>query len=296
MMIMADIFLPPWRKKYLKEIETLDPIKDHLRIAQIAVLYEFPWDITRALEVALFRTFAVPSISKILSNSQQFEKHPQKRYDDTDLLLAEIVEHGYDSERGRKAIERLNFIHSHYPIAQEDYLYVLSTFVFEPGKWIERFGYRKLTEKEKIACYTLWKEIGRRMGIQNIPDTLDEFKHFNEAYEAKNFVFHDNNRKIATFTENLVLGWFLPEAMYDIGRPFLLAVMDEKLLTAFGHEKPNPLVQTLVTTVLKTRGTVLSWFPTRKRPFLHTQQKTKTYPQGYGINDLGPEKLNRHST
>jgi hypothetical protein len=48
------------RTRHLDEILRLDPIADHRRIVLLDVCYEFPFDTTRSLELALFRTFAVP--------------------------------------------------------------------------------------------------------------------------------------------------------------------------------------------------------------------------------------------
>ena len=50
---------------HLEKIKSLDPDKDHWEIVRICAFYEFTWDFTLALEMALFRTFAVPSISAI---------------------------------------------------------------------------------------------------------------------------------------------------------------------------------------------------------------------------------------
>src|SRR5688572_7982855 len=144
----------------LHKILSLNPDTDHWEIVRLSSMYEFPWDFNRALELALFRTFASPSIAKTLHGSRQFEKYPQKRYDDTDLILSEILENGLHSERGKATIERLNFIHSHFKISNEDYLYVLSTFVFEPKRWIDKYGYRKLTMNERQAGFKVWQEIG----------------------------------------------------------------------------------------------------------------------------------------
>ncbi|MFM9104935.1 MAG: hypothetical protein ACKOPS_27925 [Cyanobium sp.] len=77
----------------------------------------FPWDITRALELALLKTFCVPSISALLSRSGEFERRPRKRYDDTGLMVAELLRHGPDSPAGSAVIARLNRIHGHYAIA-----------------------------------------------------------------------------------------------------------------------------------------------------------------------------------
>src|SRR5262245_31586562 len=120
------------QRTFLKHILQLDPERDHLEILFLDSFHEFPFDTTRSLEVALFRTFAVPSISALLRQTGEFNQRAQKRYDDTDLILSEIIEHGYDSGHGRAALRRMNRLHRRFAITNADYLYVLSTFIFEP--------------------------------------------------------------------------------------------------------------------------------------------------------------------
>ena len=100
-----------------KRIAALDPERDHVLIVHYLVGWEFPWDYIRALEMALYRTFAVPTTSRLLDQTGEFHARPQRRYDDTSLLMAEIMEWGYDSERGREALRRMNRFHGRYPIA-----------------------------------------------------------------------------------------------------------------------------------------------------------------------------------
>ena len=118
-------------------------------IVRLDTCYEFPWDTTRALELALFRTFAVPSVAALLDSTGEFASSAQKRYDDTDLILSTIGEMGYDSAEGRRAIRRMNQIHGRFEISNDDFLYVLSSFVFEPIRWNARFGWRPLIETER---------------------------------------------------------------------------------------------------------------------------------------------------
>jgi hypothetical protein len=80
----------PSRRTIVDEILRLDPQRDHQRIVLLTTAYEFPYDIARALELALFRTFAVPSISSLLDRTGEFRQRPQKRYDDTAIILGEM--------------------------------------------------------------------------------------------------------------------------------------------------------------------------------------------------------------
>ena len=82
----------------------------------------FPWDVTRALELALLKTFCVPSIAGLLDRSGEFGQRPRRRYDDTGLWVAELLRHGPASAEGRQLIDRLNRLHGRYAIANDDFL------------------------------------------------------------------------------------------------------------------------------------------------------------------------------
>ena len=79
----------------------------------------------------------------------------------------------------------MNRIHHHFDITNEDFLYVLSTFIYDPVRWNARFGWRKMIEKERLAAFYFWREVGRRMNIKNIPATYEEFEQYNIAYERQ---------------------------------------------------------------------------------------------------------------
>lgn len=278
------------KTKILQQIEALHPEKDAWEIVRLSVFYEFPWDFNRALELALYKTYAVPSITKILDSSKEFKNHPQKRYDDTDLILSELIENGFN-ERGLKVIEQLNWIHSNYKISNEDYLYVLSTFVFDSADWINKYAYRKLVRNEELAGFYVWKQIGERMQIKDIPNTIEEFKKFHDDFEAMYFKYSESNANVARATENLMLSWYLPKFTFEIARPFLHAIMQPNLLKAFQYEEPSPFLRSVVATTLRSRSALASLFP-RKTPYIRTKDfKHKTYPNGYVLEELGPGKL-----
>ena len=275
------------RTKYTSQISELNPARDCREIVFLLTCCEFPWDIERALEFALFRTFAVPSISGLLEKTGEFLRRPRKRYDDTELLLAEVLENGFDSRRGRTAIARINQMHSRFPIANEDFLYVLSTFVFEPIRWIERHGWRKLTDNEKLAIFHYNRELGRRMNVQNIPNEISEFERYNRDYEAQHFRYADTNQRTGAVTRDLLLGFYLPRFLIPLGRPVVHALMDEPLLDAMGFKRPPVYLRRMVPAALKLRARVLKRLPNRRHPRLLTKVRRPTYPEGYRIEELG---------
>jgi ER-bound oxygenase mpaB/B'/Rubber oxygenase, catalytic domain len=272
-----------------KRIEQLDPVTNHQEIIYLVGAFEFPFVVQRSLEFALFRTFAVPSISALLDQSGNFQQGGQKRYDDTALIIAEIAEHGYDSERGRAAIRRMNQIHHHFKIANSDYLYVLSTFVFEPIRWNRLLAWRPSTQKERLANYYFWVEIGRRMNIKNIPETYEAFEAFNIEYEKTHFKYASSNHKIAEYSLLTFLAWF-PKPLRPLIRYSLYALMDEPLRAALGYPKPPRVFIWLVKKTFRLRANMIKLIPPRKKPFLYTKKANRSYPDGYTIEDIGPSQ------
>src|SRR5262249_24182232 len=173
------------RSRVLGEILRLDPLTDHQRIVFLSTRHDFPFDTTRSLEFALFRTFCVPSIGALLDRTSEFFGRAQKRYDDTDIIVSELMERGYDSQRGNRALRRMNQLHGRFIIANDDFLYFLSTFIYEPIRWNARFGWRPMCANEKFALFHFWREVGRRMNIRDIPEDYEEFERFNAEYERK---------------------------------------------------------------------------------------------------------------
>lgn len=88
---MTSPYLSP-RSAILRTIEQLDPERDHQRIVHLSSGFKFPWDSIRALEIALYRTYCVPSISALLDRTGEFHKNAQRRDDDTSILVAEMCE------------------------------------------------------------------------------------------------------------------------------------------------------------------------------------------------------------
>jgi len=265
----------------------LDPVADARQIVFALTAWDFPWDVEKALEFALFRTYAVPSISGLLVRTGEFETRTRKRYDDTELILSEIVEHGPDHARGAAALDRMNRMHGRFRIANDDFLYVLSTFVFEPMRWIDRFGWRRLTAQERLASFAYYRDLGRRMGIRDIPDDIAIFETFNRRYEADRFALADSNGRIGRATRDLLLGIYLPRWLIPLGRPVTHAMMDPPLLAAMGFRPAPRWLQWLVPAALRARARIVRVLPKRRRPYLQTRVRRPTYPDGYRIAELG---------
>ncbi|MBI0398471.1 oxygenase MpaB family protein [Cyclobacterium marinum] len=277
-------------KPFTHQIKALDPVEHCEEICFLLTFHCFPWDMEKALEFALFRTFAVPSVSRLLVATSEFIIHTRKRYDDTELLLYEILENGMDSDRGTKAIGRINNMHGRYKIANKDYLYVLSTFIFEPIRWMDKWGWRPFSAAEKEAILNNYLRLGERMHITDMPKNLTDFEAFNLAYEQEHFKFHKANAMVGNKTLDLLLGFYLPSWLFSLGRPVALCLMDAPLRKAMGYNKPADWLIKTVQQTMVIRSKLLKWLPERNRPLLGTGRKRKTYPTGYAVEELGTFK------
>src|SRR5215208_7122313 len=231
--------------RWVREIRTLDPERDCRRIVFIDVFYEFPFDTTRALELAFFKTFAVPSIAALLDSTGEFVERGQKRYDDTDLLMSAFAEDGWGGALGKRALRRMNQLHRRFEIANEDFLYVLSAMMLEPIRWNERFGWRRATERERLAQLHFWREIGRRMGIRDIPETLHEVERLNVEAERTRFARTEAGVRLARAQRDVFLAWF-PFVPKRIGARAIAALLEPHVVEALDLERVTRLERQVV--------------------------------------------------
>lgn len=272
------------------EIDRMDAVGDPTAIARALGTQEFPWGITQALSFALFRTYAVPSIGDLLYKTSQFTESTQKRYDDTVLLLDAPIEHGVDSPAGRAGIRRINQMHGMYDIPNDDFVYVLATFVVCPVEWVNSYEWRSLTNHEILGLTNYYRRLGQLMGIKDIPETYDDFKKFYDEYETAHFAFSPDSLAVADATLDL-LGTFMPYKLLPraVVRRMSFALMDDRLLGAFGYPKPTAVERVLVRGGLKARGLAIRLFASpRTEPLFGRQTKqVRSYPDGFRVDDLG---------
>lgn len=257
----------------------------------------FSWDLTRALELALLKTFCVPSISGLLARTGEFERRPRKRYDDTGLMVAELLRHGPGSPAGAAVIARMNRIHGHYAISNDDFLYVLSTFVAEPIRWLARYGWRPLTPLEQEHLFLFWRGVGEQMGIADLPDGLEALLTLNERVEREAFAPAATNRRIAEATLAMLLAdW--PALLRPALRRGLMGLLDRQTCEALGWSTSPDWLQTLVLQALRTRSRAAALVASTRRRLgrpaaarFYSQQPTPSYGATFRLEQLGPPPL-----
>ncbi|OYU82971.1 MAG: hypothetical protein CFE45_26720, partial [Burkholderiales bacterium PBB5] len=279
-----------------REIAGLHPQRDCERIVYLLSAYEFPFDMTRALEVALFHTYGSRSVSRLLDRTGQFQRHGQQRYDDTNLLIAQFMEAGWQAPLGARAIARMNHIHSHYRIPNDDFLFVLWTFIDFPIQWMADFGWRAFTAHEQAAWCHYWRQIGLQMGLQDVPASKADFDAFVRDYEAREMVPDDASARVATATVASMQAW-LPRPLRGLVQPAAACLARPAFLHATGFARPAPWLRATVRGVLKLRARVKAVLSIERYPTLLADKAYRSYPQGRpAIEQLGPAALRRPPT
>lgn len=231
---------PYWARK---KIARLDAEKDAHEIAHLAfeVRYGTALFTHSIFSVAFARQAAVPSIAKVLyrGGKGSIITNTRKRNNDTLLFFGEFYKHG-DSEQGREAIDLLNFIHSHFPITNEENLYTLATIVCEPKRMGMFLANKDLfSKKEFHALYNFWKRICERMNIQDIPEDEDKMYRWFLNFEQQHYQYTDEGKKIVEALANEFAERWYPPAMKYQGTQYFYSLFDEHLLQTFQIPKPH---------------------------------------------------------
>ncbi|KOT42595.1 L-aspartate oxidase [Streptomyces caelestis] len=274
------------RYSRLRRIQQMDPQRDFEQIYRWITHYEFPRDYLHGTSIAFLRDYGVPRVSRLLDRTQEFERAGQKRYDDTVLITYEMVREGMDSEHGRAAARHLNRIHGRYRIPDEDFLYVLATTVVGPKRWIDRFGWRRLSEQETESLALVGRRMGEMMGISGVPDTYAAFERLHDDYEREMFAYDPANRRVAAATLRILASWY-PAPLRRTAPRVVLAVLDEPLLKALGFRPQPRRLRAAVHGAFRVRAALIRLLPGRPERFPR-KPKARTYPFGWTLDDLGP--------
>jgi hypothetical protein len=167
-----------------------------------------------------------------------------------------------------------------------------------PIRWLDRYGWRRLTEAERVASANYYRELGRHMGIKGIPDTHQEFGDFLDRYEEEHFGFDQGGLAVSEATLRLMATFppnhLAPRVLVD---RLAKALMDDRLLAAFGYRRPTHWERAAASGALRLRAAVVRFLPPRREP-LHARQlrSIRSYPHGYDVARLGtfPEDAAGH--
>lgn len=242
------------------------------------------------LNLAFYRPFAVPRIAGLLAHTGETTRQPAKRSYHTALVIYELISAGFDDDRGREMVRLLNRVHGRWNIANEDFLYVLSTFIVVPTRWIEHHGWRPMLHAERVATLTFYRELGRRMNIHNLPDTYEEAAALLDGYETTHLAPSSAGNILMGSTLVLFQNR-LPKYLQSY-TPILVSALveDPAIAAALGLPKPKRLIMGVVHIYYRLRNFRLRRLPATTKPvFTPGQPMHHVYPDGYELGQLGPD-------
>ncbi|KAJ4492502.1 hypothetical protein C8R41DRAFT_831924 [Lentinula lateritia] len=227
------------------------------QIVYESFFHDTPMMMLLGTQVALFKVYGISSIATLLLRTGELKTlHTMnKRLADTSTLIATFLSNplvgpGYetpsDDPRAAIAIARVNYLHRKYRINNDDYLYNLALFMIEPIRWTGRFDWRPHSPIEIQAIFTLWTEIGRRMGIKNIWASYTEMEEWVENFEELNMVPSTASAELARTTINHFLERIPIQSLRPLFFQLMLTVLDTRTRNAMQLPEPNPWVSALI--------------------------------------------------
>ncbi|GAQ41610.1 similar to An08g03170 [Aspergillus niger] len=258
------------------------------------VQLEFPFLYLKSLQFALFRTYGIPTISTVLTNTAQFSKPETslKRYADTVALVQEFVGHAPTSRRACTSIARTRWIHSSYrasgKILEDDMLYTLGLFAIQPVRFVKMYEWRDLSDLERCAIGTFWKSLGDSLNISYdaLPSGktgfrdglhwLEEIMAWSDDYEVRCMVPHVKNREVAEQTIAVLL-YMLPQSLQFIGMRFVSFMMDDRLRKAMLIDPPPAFDAKLFSLLFSARRFALRYLALPRPYFLRYVSYTDDY-------------------
>ncbi|OAL26642.1 hypothetical protein AYO20_09983 [Fonsecaea nubica] len=253
----------------LKDPYAMDYKAAH-KIMHLSMLYDCPFIFAFSGQFSLLKTFAIASGTELLAKTRQLSACPNvgRRINDTALITTEFVVGSMDSERGSRALAKMNWIHRQYgdKITQPEMLHTLGVNIMEGIRWVNTYEWRKLTYLEQVAMFVYWKEVGNRMGIKDIPPTLEKLAEWTEKYEQTAMVYSDNNRKCADVSVDFFLKHVSPP-LRGFFRKVMMALLEERTRNALGYPAASRAIEIFVYRFFRLRAFVVrNLFLPRLRP------------------------------
>ncbi|ROV88637.1 hypothetical protein VMCG_10311 [Cytospora schulzeri] len=251
---------------------------------------EFPLTFSAALFFALFKTYSIPSISRLLVSTGQFTHGAKarapgsrraaleleavsRRAADTSILLTNMIVRPPGSVEAAEAMVRTNYLHARHRragrISNDDMLYTLSLFVLEPIRWTERFDWRALTSLERCAMATWFMAWGEDLDISYEPlgstehgawdnglAWLDALEAWSRGYECRaSKRSNDNIVLVETLMRFIVCQ--VPGCLHGIVRETIALVLGPKAAEAMGLQPPRRWGESFLKAAVFVRKLVL---------------------------------------
>ncbi|GAA2621510.1 oxygenase MpaB family protein [Dactylosporangium fulvum] len=238
-------------------IAQLDPVRDYAEITRLLMFREFPWDVRMAGRLMIWHLYANPPVATVVGSTGALAV----RAEVTSLAFGDLVEHGFDSRRGREVVRFVNRGHRGTPVTAAHNRFALAALTVTLLRWLDRYGWRPVTEGERIAVITFYAELGRRIGVRDLPRTYDALTAYLAGCEA-GFAPSAAGELCSERTLAMARGRVSP-LLRPLVRPVVAALLDPGVRAAVGLPPPAGPVRFAVRGVLRLRRRVVRLLPPR---------------------------------
>ncbi|KAI8630331.1 hypothetical protein F5Y19DRAFT_484207 [Xylariaceae sp. FL1651] len=259
-------------------------LKDAHAIQTWLAEQQFPSTFSASLFFALFKTYSIPSISRLLATTRQFGRPgdieaASKRAADTSVLLTNMIMRPPGSLQARLAVARTNYLHNIYRraghISNDDMLYTLSLFTLEPMRWTSKYEWRPLSDMERCAMATCFKAWGEDLqityealhshskGWADGLQWLDELDAWSRQYEEHHIEASDTNVEVVNATKELVLCQ-IPRSLHTFVWGVVAILLGPRVQKAMRIPDPPRGLRLALDTIVLLRKYILRYaFPPR---------------------------------
>ncbi|KAH8690686.1 hypothetical protein BGW36DRAFT_350167 [Talaromyces proteolyticus] len=236
---------------------------------------EFPFWFWKGIELALFRTYGIPTISSQLAKTSRLVAPDAlpRRYVETEVLFLEFALRQWGTVPWLQAMARTRAIHAAYrksgSVKEEDMLYTLASLATQPVLLVEKLEWRSLNEVELTAVGTLYRAIGDALSIdytlhlqpfikkegtgQNGLDFYSALRDWQVSYETREMVYTPQNKLLCDAAVGLLL-WGVPgKSLKRFITTALTTIMDDLLREAMGFPPTPYWIASITKCILATR-------------------------------------------
>lgn len=219
-----------------EQLSALDPRADSDRIYH-HLLRAFRAEARVVETLAINRVATWEALALFLRSTREAERNPVGRFFDTYALFANYFEWGEASERGIRAVERMNQIHGRYYLPNEGMKYVLLNTAFTWLDGIDRIGHRALSPLEREGFFQAHVRLGRAMHIAELSDDQAEMYAWFRDVNQRN-AFH-TPLKTQTFELFVKNSFGNATAEHEMMLTAARVAMDEHYRAALGYGEPS---------------------------------------------------------
>ena len=233
-----------------RRMSRLDPMVDADEIARLSLvtLHGRSPIVYALFTVAFLKQVAVPDMARTLHRrgTGDIVRATLRRNDDTIVFFGNLLDHGPGSETGRAWIARLNHIHSHFPLRNQDMLYTLSTLALDPHDITSTLGESPFGPTELEAHWRFWRAVALGQHVEDLPTSREEIAAWAADFERREFAPTDDGRRIAEALVRAFGERCLPRAVRHLDAKIISSLCPPRLREVHDLPEPSAMVSAVV--------------------------------------------------